>query len=179
VEAVWLALIVAGGALLTTLLNGWQIRRGKTQDYERQDAVAAQAAEAARLLEQRQDAAEAATAKAAKDLRAANEQVARQAADAAAITNGKLEQIHELVNSTLTAQMEEAHGALMQQLVLMREVIALNTAAGRRPSQEALDAIGVIEHKVAELGARLSDRAKATVIADARVVPDKERRHVD
>jgi len=175
VEAVWLALIVAGGALLTTVLNGWQIRRGKTQDYERQDAVAAQAAEAARLLEARQDAAEAATAKAAKDLLAANEQVARQAAEAAAITNGKLEQIHELVNSTLTAQMEEAHAALTQQLVLMREVIALHTAAGRKPSQEALDAVEVIARKVAELGARLDDRAKATVIADAKVAPGRSQ----
>jgi hypothetical protein len=171
-EAVWLALIVAGGALLTSVLNGWQIRRGKAQDYARQDAVAAQAQKAAQLLEQRQDAAEAATAKAAKDLRASNEQVARRVIEAAAITNGKLEQIHELVNSTLTSQMEEAYAALTQQLVLMREVVALHTTAGRVPSRQALDAIENIERKVTELGSKLSDRAKATVIANAKLVSE-------
>ena len=162
-----MACIVAVGALITTVINGWQIRAGKKQDYERQDAVAAQAAVAAALLEERQNAAEEKAAEAATLLLAANERVAKQSADAAEVTNGKLNQIHELVNSSLTAQMEEAYAALTQQLVLMREVIALHTAAGRQPSQDALNAIGIIERKVAELGATLSDRAKATEIADA------------
>jgi hypothetical protein len=151
-EPVWLALIVTGGALLTTLLTTWlnakQLRAGKEQDYMRQDAVAAKAAEAAQLL------------------LAANERVARQTREASQLTNGKLNQIHELVNSTMTGQMEEAHAALAQQLVLMREVLSLNKAAGRKPSAGALEAIETIQHKVIELGEKLNIRAKVTQIAN-------------
>jgi hypothetical protein len=71
-----LALIVAGAALLTTLLTSWlnarQLRQSKAQDYERQDAVAAQAAVAAALLEQRQDAVTKKAAEAARLLLAAS-----------------------------------------------------------------------------------------------------------
>jgi hypothetical protein len=176
VEAVWIALIVAAGAAATTLLTTWlnarQIRAGKEQDYARQDQVAA-------LLEARQDAAEVKAeavatkaAEAARLLLASNERVAHQTVAAAEVTNGKLAQIHELVNSNLTRQMEEAHAALTQQLVLMREVIALHKAAGRPPSKEALNAIDAIELKVAEFGTQLADRAKATEIADAKVRGD-------
>jgi hypothetical protein len=172
-EAVWLALIVASGALLTTLLTTWlnarQIRAGKAQDYARQDQVAAQLAE-------RQDAAEAKAAQvaakaeeAAELLLAANERVAAQTAEAAELTNGKLAQIHELVNSNLTMQMEETHDALVQQLVLMREIISMHRAAGRPPSPEALDAVSALSMKVGELQSRLTDRAKATEVADAKV----------
>lgn len=166
-QAMWLAastiltaLIVAGGAYATAWLNARQIRQGKEQDYARQDEVAAQ-------LEQRQDKAEAKAAQVAELLLASNKRVEKQAAAVAEVTDGKLNQIHELVNSTLTSQIEESHGALTQQLVLMREVIALHKAAGRKPSADALESIQVIERKVAELAAKLSDRAAATKIADA------------
>lgn len=95
--------------------------------------------------------------------------VAAEVKRAAEEVNGKLAQIHELVNSTLTAQIEEARTALVQQAVLMREVVALNRAAGREPSQAALDAIDAIDAKVAELAAKLADRAKSTQLADAQV----------
>ena len=163
------ALIVTAGALLTIWLNGKQLRAGKAQDYARQDQVAA-------LLEARQDAAEAKAAEvadkaeeAAELLLAANERVAHQSAEAAEVTNGKLAQIHELVNSNMTIQMEETHDALAQQLVLMREIIALHKAAGRPPSPEALEAISTLGEKVGELKSQLSDRAKATEVADAKV----------
>jgi len=180
-EPIWLAIIVAVGALfssvLTSSLNAWQIRKGKEQDYARQDAVAdhlekrqdeiqIQAEEKARLLEEHQQKAEEAT----QILIESNKLVATQAFESTQITYGKLDQIHELVNSSLTSQMEEAHTALAQQLVLMREVIALNAAAGRAASKEALETIKIIELKVAELASKLSDRAKATEIADKKVV---------
>jgi len=197
-EAVWIALIVATGGAATTILTVWltgrQVRAGKDQDYKRQDEVAAQAAEAAKLLAERQDAAEAKadevvrqaaeaarlneerqdaiqkqTAEAAKLLLAANERVAEQSAHASEVTNGKLNQIHELVNSNLTVQMSENHQALMQQFILMKEIIRLNRLAGQEPSQEALDAAKAIAIRINELGAQLNDRAKATEIADKKV----------
>jgi hypothetical protein len=175
-DGVWLALstlltavIVTGGALLTIWLNGKQLRAGKAQDYARQDQVAA-------ALAQRQDVAEAKAAEvaakaaeAAELLLAANERVAHQSAEAAQVTNGKLAQIHDLVNSNMTIQMEETHGALAQQLVLMREVINMHRAAGRPPSRDALQAIEVLGRRVGELQAQLSDRAKVTEAADAKL----------
>jgi hypothetical protein len=178
---VWTSVILAAGVvvgpLLLAYLTGRQRSKDKQEDWARQDAVAAkadavadQAAEAARLLRERQDEVATQAAEAARLMLAANERVAKQSADAAEVVSGKLGQIHELVNSNLTAQMEEAHGALTQQLVLMREVIALHRAAGREPSAEAVEAIALIGTKVGELHAKLADRAKATEIADAKVV---------
>jgi len=174
VETVWVALIVVIGGTMTTLLQAWLIRRGKAQDYARQDEVAAHAAEAAELLAARQDAAEVKAdkvarkaAEAASLLLAANERVAEQSAHAAEVTNGKLAQIHELVNSNLTRQMEDTRDAQAQQEILMMEVIRLHKAAGREPSKEALDAIAAIRAKVAKATTELGARAKATVAADA------------
>ena len=183
-EPVWLAVIVAVGALLTTVLttslNAWQIRKGKEQDYERQDAVAdqlekrqdaiqKQAAEAARLLEERQDAIQKKAEEAARLLIASNKLVAEQTREASNFTNGKLAQIHELVNSNLTSQMEESHAALTQQLVLMREIIQLHKESGRSVSDKANEAIRVIESRIDQLGSKLYGRAKATQIADSKL----------
>ena len=89
---VWLALIGLATAILTgtvsPILVGWfaakRDRRNKKEDYDRQDVVAAKAAEAAILL------------------LAANERVAKTAA----VTNQKLDVIHTLVNSNMTAAMQ-------------------------------------------------------------------------
>jgi hypothetical protein len=159
------ALAAVLGASLPTYLSGRQRREEKVQDWARQDAVAAQAAEAARLLEERQNETERKAAEVARQLQAANKLVTQQNA----VTNGKLAQIHELVNSNLTSQMEEGHASLVQQLVLMREVVRLNHEAGRAPESPALAAIAAIESRVAELGAQLRDRAQATAIANAQV----------
>lgn len=155
---VLVAALAVAGTSLPVWLNGRQRRLDKREDWARQDAVAARAEAVAERV-----------AETARVLLVSNEHVAEQAASDAAEVSGKLGQIHELVNSSLTAQMEEAAAALSQQAVLMREVVALNRAAGREPSPEALDAIATIEARVAELQARLTDRAKSTVIADAQL----------
>lgn len=152
------ALAAVAGTSLPVWLTGRQRGRDRREDWARQDTVAA-----------RVEAVADRAAEAARVLLVANERVAEQAAADAAEVSGKLGQIHELVNSSLTAQMEEAAAALSQQAVLMREVVALNRAAGREPSTEALDAIDAIDARVAELQARLTDRAKSTKIADAQV----------
>jgi hypothetical protein len=161
-EAVAVALIVAG----VGVFGQWLLRR---QDFARQDQVAAQAAEAARLLLERQDAVAAQAAEAAELLLDANERVAKQSEDAAKVTNGKLNQIHELVNSTLTAAIEDLRLATEQQLMLLRSVIELNREAGREPSPDLLAALPAVEEKVAELRSKLADRARQTEIADAQV----------
>lgn len=160
---------VVAGPLFLSELNSRQRRREKVEDYARQDKVASQAAEAARLLEERQNVTAARAAEVARKLLESNERVATESAAASAITNGKLAQIHELVNSNLTAQMQEGHVSLVQQEILMREVIRLNREAGREPSTEAIAALAAVQVRINEIASQLQDRASATIIADAQI----------
>jgi hypothetical protein len=150
------------GPLLLAVITAWLSRiarrADKKEDYARQDAVAAKLKK-----EQQQVAAQA--AQAAKLLLAANERVAAQTAATATVTNGKLDQIHELVNSTLTGAMQSQLVAIEAQLAMIRRFQPGETAE-----------ISTLEEQVAELRARLADRAAQTVIADAAITKqDTER----
>jgi hypothetical protein len=139
---------VVVGPLLLAYLTGRQRRTEKIEDYKRQDAVAAQAAEAARLL------------------LASN----RQAAAVAQMTNTKLDVIHTLVNSTLTAAIEAQLDATVQQLAMMRQVVALAGNGEMGPSDESLAAV---ESKIAELRVSLSDRMEQTRVAEAQMTSSR------
>jgi hypothetical protein len=141
-------------------------RSEKKQDYARQDAVAANAAEAARKLSIRQDQTAAKADIVAESLLASNERVAetaKTAADGLVVTNTKLDLIHTLVNSQMTAAMEAELMATQRELAMMREVVSLKTAAGHEPSTEALGEISATEKKVSELRAKLADRSKTAL----------------
>jgi hypothetical protein len=85
---------------------------------------------------------------------------ARQDAIAAA-TNGKLDIIHTLVNSNMTAAMQAELDAIRRELAMMREVVALNLAAGREPTVETLAAIEATEAKITKLSSQLAEREAA------------------
>lgn len=160
-DTVWVALIVslvapAVMAVLTSILTTRNRRLEKAEDYARQDAVAAQAAEAAQLLVKRQDAAAAKAAEAATLLVASNERVAKTSAE----TISKLDVIHALVNSNMTAAMQSEHDATVRELAMMMEVIELKRAAGREPSVEAIAAIESTRRKIVELDNILLDRSR-------------------
>jgi hypothetical protein len=139
-EQVWIALIVAVASTTSPLLLAYLTNRNnrqiKQEDYARQDAVALQAAKAASLL------------------LAANERVALSAT----MTNSKLDVIHTLVNSNMTAAMQAEFDATTRELAMMREVIALKQTAGHDPSVDTLAAIKMTEAKISELQAALKDR---------------------
>ena len=171
-QAVWIALIVAVPALLGPVIvariTNKQRRADKIEDWAREDAVAAkaelvakQAEEAARLLRARTDEVAAKAEEAAALLLEANERVALQSTTAYKVTTGKLDQIHELVNSNMTA--------LLQDQVLVNEqlLVALQLFARDNPLPEAVATIEATKAKIAELRARLTDRAAATKVADA------------
>jgi hypothetical protein len=159
-----LAASIVGPALLSQL-SARQRRAERKEDYARQDAVAA----AAEDREQRQEAAAKEVAVQAKEAAelllaeqrattARTDEVARVAAEATARTDGKLNQIHELVNSTLT-------GAMQSQLVAMEAQLAMI----RRWQPDETTEINVLAEAVAELRSKLADRAKQTEVADAQV----------
>lgn len=73
----------------------------------------------------------------------------------------RLNVIHTLVNSNMTAHMQSELDAIVRELAMMREVSRLHEDAGRAPTEETLAAIQLTESKVAELRAVLSDRYRA------------------
>jgi hypothetical protein len=140
----WTAIAVALIAMVTAIASpfalAWQVNRNaakvRAADWARQDAVAAKAEDVARRL------------------LAANERVAEDAKT----VSGKLDVIHELVNSSMTAAMQGEHDAMVRELAMMREVIALKEANGHAPGVEALATIEATETRIAELSAALADR---------------------
>ncbi len=79
----------------------------------------------------------------------------------------QLERIHTLVNSNLTASMRAELDATIREVAMMREVIALNEAAGREPSAEAIQAVEATDIRIAELRASIDDKLVATDLADS------------
>jgi hypothetical protein len=75
--------------------------------------------------------------------------------------NGKLNTIHTLVNSNMTASMQAELDATKRELAMMHEVIDLKKRAGHDPTPGALEAITFTEGQIADLRARLDDRLKA------------------
>lgn len=76
------------------------------------------------------------------------------------VTNRKLDVIHALVNSNMTAHMQSELDATVRELAMMREVSRLHEDAGRDPTSETIQAIEMTEAKVSELRAVLDDRFK-------------------
>lgn len=132
-------------------------RQDREADWDRQDEVARRAANATATVAASQKRIADQAAKAAEALLEANAKVAATADE----TNGKLDVIHALVNSQMTAAMQSEYDATVRELAMMQEVIGLRRAAGHEPSQEALLAAEATQAKIAELAARLEDRAKA------------------
>ncbi|MGA2412710.1 MAG: hypothetical protein ABSG46_20295 [Candidatus Binataceae bacterium] len=131
--------------------------------------VAHKAAEAAVSLTASQTQVASKAAEAAVDLIASQKVVADTLVVANAKTNSKLDVIHALVNSNMTTAMQSELDATVRELAMMREVVALNGAAGRPPSEESLGAIDATQTKINELKAALADRAEAAqrVVSDA------------
>ena len=132
------------------ILVGAHISAAKEErDYKRQDEVADRVAAAAVQAES-----------AAKLLVASNAEVAVAAVAAAAITNGKLDTIHTLVNSNMTAAMQGEHDSTVRELAALQEIAAMRTEGGTKPSPATTIAIEMAEAKINELRAQLADRAK-------------------
>jgi len=139
--------------LLLSRMGAQQRSQEKAEDYARQDLVADRAKQDSKRV------AEVATqaAEAAKLLLQSNADVAVAAAEAAGTINGKLEQIHDLVNSNMTAAMESELVALQGWLHLLKATDSDNATAAD------------LAQRVQALTAKINDRFTQTRIADARL----------
>ena len=123
-------LAVFAGPLVSVWLTGHLTRTAQEADWERQDEVAD------RLLQ-----AQAATAK--------------TSAQTALATSNKLEVIHKLVNSNMTAALENEMVAYRTTLVL------LEAEHKREPTDQTKLAVNLMTEKITELEAQLADRRLA------------------
>ncbi len=85
------------------------------------------------------------------------------------VTNGKLDVIHTLVNSNMTAAMKAELEATIEKLILMKQIVARDKADKITVLPEAILAIRNVESKITELQATLADRLKQTDIADKQI----------
>lgn len=85
-------------------------------------------------------------------------------------TDGKLGQIHELVNSNMTAQVQLTLNHANAQLVTLDQLLTLQQSSGKTLSKEATVAREALVREVNELATQLKDRATQTVIADSKLV---------
>jgi len=125
------------GPLLLSYLTNRQRRAEKDEDYARQDEVARKAQAAADKV-----------------------------AEVAKSQGAKLDQIHVLVNSNMTASMQGELDAYKSNLVLLEEISSLRKAAGQDPSPTTMAVIESTKKKISELDAQLADRLKNTQKAD-------------
>jgi hypothetical protein len=146
------ALIVAviAPAVLSVLTNRHR-RQERAEDYRRQDAVAAQAADAARLLLE------------------SNRRVAIQAAEASDITQGQLRQIHTLVNNNLDEVLRAQLVALQRVAELTEEVTAIKGEANIPPDPKAQDVLTALYRQIGELKAQIRDRVSKTAVGESQV----------
>lgn len=86
--------------------------------------------------------------------------------DAAEIVDAKLNQIHTLVNSNLTAAMESELSAHKANRALLVEAVEAKQALGQDPDEETLGMINTVKVKIAELEAKLRDRMRSTAEAN-------------
>ena len=159
--SLWAALAVAvTTTVVAPMLTTWQASRTRRaerlDDYARQDMVAEKAERVADLLMQRQNAAAAEASHVAQRLLVTNEIVAKTSKE----TIEKLDIIHTLVNSNMTAAMQSEFDATSRELAMMMEVLELKRAAGHQPSPASLGAIEAAKSNLDELGAALRDRKR-------------------
>jgi hypothetical protein len=153
-NTILISILAAVSGVISPLLMAWLTNRNaarmKVADYKRQDAVAEQ-------------------------LRIRQDEIARKADEAsgaalrlAQVQGAKIDQIHTLVNSNLSAAMQDQFDARSATLALLKAV--------SNPSNEVLGQIDANKAKIAELSKELADRKAQTQTAAKQLAVDLEKK---
>lgn len=144
---------MASPLLLSVLTNRHAVFK-QQMDYARQDEVARKADEVAANLLARQTESTRAQEKVASLLINSNAKMV----DTAQRHEDKLDQIHTLVNSNMTAQMQKELDSALSNLVLLDEIVELRHEAGKEAKAETLTAIEKTKARISVLQIELKDR---------------------
>jgi Na+-transporting NADH:ubiquinone oxidoreductase subunit NqrC len=142
------------GSSVPVFLNNRAQRAARLEDWARQDQVAARveavAEKAAEVGDQVANRVEA---------------VASKAAEVAAANTSRLDQIHTLVNSNLTAALQRELDATVVMQVALREVVALKRERGLEPDPESLAVLEDTRRRIEQLTRELEYKVKQTEAA--------------
>ena len=184
------AVYVSAFAMVTAIFAPWLMasqlnrnaRKVKEEDYKRQDEVAARVEQIAGRTNAKQDESARLAQEAARLLLIHNikaDEAAERAEASAAVRDAKLDQIHTLVNSNLTAALKDQLDARKAMLALLLETVGTKKEIGAEPSADMMALIDDAQKKVAELEAVMLDRLKQTDMATARLEIDLKLSHVE
>lgn len=161
-QVIILALIGISSAPMMAMLTHSYRRADRAEDYRRQDEIAARVRVVATRVDDvasdlsrvNRDVASK-VAETAASLAASNHQITLQAS----VVNGKLDVIHTLVNSTLSAAIQAELDALICLLALMKDPSGIDEAG-----------IANTERRIAELKQTVSTRDEQTRLATLQMV---------
>jgi hypothetical protein len=88
-----------------------------------------------------------------------------------AVTTSKLNVIHTLVNSTLTAALQSELDATRREEMLLRELMSMRGNS----TDDDHAALGAVQRKISELSSAMKDRAEQTRKADIQIAQEHER----
>jgi hypothetical protein len=165
-DAVWVVVVASlATSVVSPLVMWWTARSTRVQEWARQDQVAqrtedvaAQAAQAARLLIESN-----------RKIARVQGETAVEAARIATEASAKLDQIHVLVNSSMTEAMQGELDAIERYLAMMRELIEVKRASGSEPTAAALALVTATQDKLDGLRSSMSDRMAQTEVADGQL----------
>lgn len=169
-SAIWVSGFAMISALATPWLQNWGRRQEKLDEYRRQDEVAKRAEDVSNSLQASQNKLTKQNDDAAKLLLATNNKVDEHAR----VQEAKLEQIHTLVNSNLTAEMQDRLAALKLVLVSLEEILTLKQTAApdAHPAEETVATVAATKIKIAELSKQIEDRIVQTKQASVQLAND-------
>lgn len=139
------AIATISGPIILVQMQNSNRRRERIEDYKRQDEVAERAKKAA-------------------------DELLRATKDAASLADGKLSQIHTLVNSNVTTQMQLTLTASEAQLAAMKDAMEQRGEGGHEPIAAMVAALEKLEHSIADQKSALEERKLATDAAAAQLV---------
>jgi hypothetical protein len=91
-------------------------------------------------------------------------------------TNGKLDIIHTLVNSNMTAAIQGEYDGSKREVILLEQLIKNEQEDGKEPPTDLLAATDAAKQKIVKLGSALEDREKqAGIVAAQEIVLDAQQ----
>jgi hypothetical protein len=105
-----------------------------------------------------------------------NRRTSRRLAENQADTSSRLDVIHTLVNSTLSAALQAQLDASRRELVTMLENVELQQATGRAVSDERKAEVATLRRQVGELSAAMMTRDDQTRYANIQIDEEASRR---
>jgi hypothetical protein len=137
-------------------------REEKLEDWRRQDEVAARA----EVVAERAAAAADLLVKAQAETIKRTEEVARLAMEADQRNADKLDAIHILVNSDMTAARTAERDSLKLLVIALKNSFNLSVKLGMQPTEAEQDEIVRVEKRIVELNQILADRLAAQLKVD-------------